>query len=201
MIGFYSTNLERFLMIKDDRWISLIVGKLLSSKFSISLIEFDSDEITNSNCQYWSLKDPSMIFSDRQLPRLQLLDNQLINKKTYALDISYDLFLNYQKFSNFVYGVVLATRMTDAVLNSNDQNFILSLFDNVPLELKKTSDDVGLSSSFMNSIDKIIYFSTSIEEAQTKIKDFFENKTNMVSNFKNYKKTFYYYLSQYETNL
>ena len=92
MIGFYSVNLERFLIVKDDRWISLIAGKILSSKFLLSLIEFDSTKINNSNCHTWGVKDTSLIISDRQLPRLQILDNQIIDKEISNVDIPSDLF-------------------------------------------------------------------------------------------------------------
>ena len=190
MIGFYSINLERFFLIEDDRWLSLTAAKILSSKFLICVIEFDGKKCNNSNCHTWGVKDTSLIFSDLQLPRLQILNDQVIDKTTCTTDLSVETFKNYQKYCKFTYDVIRASRMTDALLNGNDQSYILSLFDKIPDGLQIFKDDTGLHNSFLTDIDKILYFSHTVQEAKTKIDTLFLTKTDMVSNFCRYKKNF-----------
>lgn len=201
MIGFYSINFERFLLVSEDRWISLISGRLLSSKFSLSLIEFDDSKLSNENCHTWGIKDTGLILSDRQLPRLQILKDQVIDKQTSCVDISLETFYRYKEYCKFVYNVVLSSRMTDALLNSCDHNSVFTLFDTVSSDIQTPNDDIGLSVPFLMQIDKILYWSESIDEAAEKITNIFRQKTNMVSNFENYKKTFFQYLHRYEINI
>jgi hypothetical protein len=201
MIGFYSINFERFLFIAEDKWIALIAGRLLSSKFSLSLIEFDNSELSNENCHTWSIKDTGMILSDRQLPRLQILEDQVIDKQKPCTDISLENFYRYKEYCKFVYNVVLSSRMTDALLNSCDHNYILSLYTDVSDNVEQPYDDTGWNISFIRQIDKILYWSESIDEAMNEINNIFRIKTDMVSNYNNYKKTFFGYLNSYEANI
>lgn len=200
MIGLYSNNLERFLLVKPDQFIGLHTAKLLSSKFFISVFNFQNKKINNENCKTWSLKNPGLAMLDRQIPRMKFIKNQLIDLKSLPLDISEDIFINYQKFSNFCYNVVMASRITDATLNSSNQDYFMSLLD-IHLNLKIYSDDTGLAIPFLTQIDKILYMSMSIDEAKTLISNIFLSDTNMISNLKIYKKTFYHYLNYYESIL
>lgn len=200
MIGIYSNNLERFLIIKDDRWISLQTGKILSSKFLLSLFEFDNNDINNNNCNTWSIRDPSVAMLDKPIPRIKYIEDQLFDTLAPVTDISPSVFLEYQEYCNFVYNVVLSSRLTDANLNSSDQKYILSLVsDNIPVST--LSDDTGLAKPFLWHIDHILYFSSTKEEALEKISNIFKENTNMVSSLNLYRQTFYNYLTKYETTV
>jgi hypothetical protein len=147
MIGIYSNNLERFLLIKDDRWISLQTGKILSSKFLLSLFEFDNANIDNNNCGTWSIKDPSIAMLDKPIPRIKHIEDLVFDTLTPSPDIPHSIFLEYQDYCNFAYNIVLSSRLTDASLNSSDQKYILSLVsDNI--SLSALSDDTGLARPF-----------------------------------------------------
>lgn len=202
MIGLYSINLERFLLVKEDRWIMLIAAKLLSSKYTLSVVEFENSMINDTNCYTWGIKDSGQIASDRQIPRLQILEgNEILDKKNSCPDVYGNQFDECRKYCDFVYKTVLSSRMVDALLNTNDQKYILSLFNKTPNELQITSDDTGLDDSFLINIDKILYFSQTIDEAKILILQLLETQTNMVSNFNNYKKIFRNFLEQNEINL
>jgi hypothetical protein len=200
MIGVYSNNLERFLLIKDDRWISLQTGKILSSKFLLSLFEFDNNKINNNNCSTWGIKDPNVAMLDKPIPRIKYIEDQLFDTLTLSPDIPQSVFLEYQDYCNFAYNVVLSSRLTDASLNSSDQKYILSLVsDDIPLST--LSDDTGLAKPFLWHIDHILYFSSSKQEALEKISEIFKENTNMISSLNSYKQTFYTYLKKYETTI
>jgi hemolysin activation/secretion protein len=201
MIGLYSNNLERFLIIKDDRWMSLQTGKILSSKFLLSLFEFDNNSnIDNSNCRTWSIRDTSTAMLDKPIPRIKHIEDQLYDTLTMSPDISSSVFLEYQEYCNFVYNVVLSSRLTDANLNSSDQKYILSLVsDNI--SVSTLSDDTGLAKPFLWHIDHILYFSSTKEEALKKISNLFDENLDIISLLNLYKQTFYDYLKKYETNI
>lgn len=200
MIGLYSNNAERFLLVKDDQWIGLQTARILSSKFFISVFNFENKKINNTNCINWGLKNPGLAMLDRQIPAMKFIENQVVDLKKPPLDIPKEIFIRYQKYATFCYNVTFASRITDALLNHGNQDYFLSLLDITP-DLKIYSDDTGLPVPFLTQIDKTLYMSTSIDEARQNIDNIFLTETNMVSQLKFYKSTFYSYLKTYESIL
>jgi len=198
MFGIYSNNLERFLIINNDLCLTMQTAKLLSSKFCLSVCKINNSScIDNSNCLTWSLTDPSMAVADRQVPRLTIIDNNLFDTKTYPA-ISKEVLFEYHQFCKSVYNIVKASRITDALLNSNDQSYFLKLLDVQDSTIVSLSDDTGLEVPFLLQVDKILYMSTSIKEINEKIEKIFIQYTSLPSTVALYKKTFYYHLDNHE---
>ena len=201
MFGIYSNNLERFLIINNDLFLTIQTAKLLSSKFCLSVCKINNSIcIDNSNCLTWSLTDPSMAAADRQIPRLTIIDNNLFDTKTYPA-IPKELLFEYHEFCKLVYNIVKASRITDALLNSNDQSYFLRLLDIQDPTIVSLSDESGLEIPFLLQIDKVLYMSTSIKEINENIEEIFFQYTTLPSNVALYKKTFYHYLDNHETIL
>ena len=190
MYGIYSINLERFLLISNDLWMLMHSANLLSSKFVLCVCMIDDDvQIYNSNCLTWTLSDPTIAILDKQTPRLKFVHKALFDTGRFPVDIPLEKIVKYQEFSNFVLNVSNAARITDALLNANNQKYFLKLLDSTD-NIVSINDDTKIPDGFVLSIDKILYLADSKDEAFDKILNLINEPINTVSWLASYKKTF-----------
>jgi hypothetical protein len=199
MIGIYSNNLERFILIKKDLWVTLSTARLLSSKLCLTvfLIELDSN-ITNNNCLTWGLVNPELAVSDRQLARLSIIQSHdIVDLKSFSPDIDRNKMLDYHQFSEFVYASLESAWITDALLNPGDQKFFINLID-PEFTLTQVSDNTGMDESFLYQINKILYLSNNKQEALASFENLFIQDTIMPTNLRLYRNIFNNYLKKNE---
>jgi len=190
MYGIYSNNLERFLLISNDLWMLMHTANLLSSKFILCVCMIDETvNIDNSNCLTWTLSDPAMAISDKQIPRLKIINNKLRDTGLISVDVPIDQIIKYQEFSKFVLEISQAARMTDALLNSSSQQYFLNLLDSND-RLITLNDDTGIPGGFLSSIDKILYLADNKETALDKILNLINEPEGTLSLLTLYKTTF-----------
>jgi hypothetical protein len=153
-------------------------AKLLSSKFTLCVCLISKEiKIDNSNCLTWTLEDPSMAISDRQIPRLKIINEKLkdtgsiIENENWVNNQGLDtvsVISECQEFAKFILAVTQAARMTDALLNASNQTYFLNLLDSTE-NIKAIQDDTNLPGGFLYSIDKILYLANSKEDALSKM--------------------------------
>jgi hypothetical protein len=145
--------------------------------------------IDNSNCLTWTLSDPAMAISDKQIPRLKIINNKLRDTGLISVDVPIDQIIKYQEFSKFVLEISQAARMTDALLNSSSQQYFLNLLDSND-RLITLNDDTGIPGGFLSSIDKILYLADNKETALDKILNLINEPEGTLSLLTLYKTTF-----------
>jgi len=160
--GIYNNGLERFVAISDDLWSIHHTAKLLSSKFSSTVCVVSQPEITNENCHLWGLTSHANAKQDRQTPVLVIVNNA-VEVKGFPDDTTEEAFYSDKEYIQFVLKVSYAMRLTDAVCNTGDQTFYNKFFPEH--NLTKIVDDSGIIGGFVTSIEKILYFSLSKQDA------------------------------------
>lgn len=193
MYAIYLNDVERFLVLEKDLWISLSASKLLSSKLSICVCDVGNTDLTNDNCFQWTLSTPELPESG-QYPRLVLPVNAKLEFVGDPISINMDIFKSHQKFCLLVLKIISAAKMTDAILNTADRKYFLSLLEFN--EVGSTSDDSGIPNGFLHSIEKILYLGTSEQEVLNQIDVMFNNPDSIFPrNLAQYKLVFYKYLN------
>ena len=197
----YSNNFERFLFVEKDLWVMLHTARLLSSKLCLTLCAIDNKiKIDNDICITWSLEDPNIALSDRQIARYLDVKEAVIDTKQYPLDIDLETIKKYKEFIREIYKSVNAAWMTDACLNANNQFYFMNLLD-INIGLRNSSDNTGLEISFSKQIDQILYMANTKEEIILSFEKIFNQDSSDPVMLNTYKKTFYNYIKQYETFL
>lgn len=190
MHGLYSINLERFILLDQDRWALLHTGKMLSSKMQLCLCQFDNDiAITNNDCINWTTTGTAVIPQDQQILKFSHIGNSLkyIGPPN---DVDLDLLTQHIDYVKFVLKVIKAAWLTEAIRGIGDQTYFLSLVEENTLVSFK--DETWADGGFLFAIDKILYLSKNKEEALPKIKKIFENPdTAMPTVLAGYKATFF----------
>jgi hypothetical protein len=203
MYGIYLNNISRFLLISNDLWMLMHTANLLSSKFTLCVCLISKEiKINNSNCLTWTLEDPSMAISDRQIPRLKIVNDKLKDTgviienegwvKSQGLD-TISVISEYQEFAKFVLAVTQSARMTDALLNASNQTYFLNLLDSTE-NIISLKDDTNLPGGFLYSIDKILYLANSKEDALSKMSMLIPDNADRL--LTEYKKTFLSFYNQ-----
>jgi len=201
MYGIYLNNISRFLLISNDLWMLMHTANLLSSKFTLCVCLISKEiQIDNTNCLTWTLEDPSMAATDRQIPRLRIINDKLKDTGVILENEEWlsnqglstlKLATEYQDFAKFVLAVSQASRMTDALLNSNNQQYFLNLLDSTE-DITSLRDETNLPGGFLHSIDKILYLANSKEDALQKMSMLIpEDSDRLLSAYRNTFLNFY----------
>ena len=193
MYAIYLNDIERFIALEKDLWIAHNSAKLLSSKLSICICDIGDVELTNDNCFQWTLSTPELPASI-QYPKLVIPSNAKLEFVGDPIEIDMKIFKLHQRFCLLVLKIVMAAKMTDAILNAGDRKYFQSLisFDDV----ESTSDDSGIPDGFLYSIERILYLQTTEEEVMFCINELFNNSSSIFPrNLAQYKSTFYKYLN------
>lgn len=195
MHGLYSINLERFILLDNDRWTLLHTGKLLSSKMQLCVCEFnDYVDITADDCILWTVTGGVSIPQDQQVPKLTHINDNL-NLVGPPTEISLDILTNHINYAKFVLKIIKAAWTTEAVKGIGDQSYFLSLVNETGLVTIK--DETWADDGFLFSIDKILYLSNSQDEAMKKIKQIFNNpNAGMPAILEGYRDSFFKRLEQ-----
>jgi len=193
MYAIYLNDIERFIALEKDLWIALGSSKLLSSKLSICVCDVGTTDLTNSNCVQWTLSTPELPEST-QYPRLVLPSNAKLEFAGDPISTNMDTLKFHQRFCLLVLKILAAAKMADAVLNTADRKYFLSLLEFN--EIGSTSDDSGIPDGFLHSIEKILYLETSEQGVLNQIDAMFNNLTSIFPrNLAQYKSVFYKYLN------
>lgn len=163
--GIYNNGLERFVAISDDLWTIHHTAKLLASKFSSTVCVVSHPDITNENCHLWGLTSHAAAKQERQTPVLVLVNNS-VELKGFPDDTTEEAFFADKEYIQFVLETTYALRLTDAVCNTGDQHFYNKFFSEH--NLTKIIDDSGIPGGFVASIEQVLYFSASKQEAVDK---------------------------------
>lgn len=190
MHGLYSINLERFILLDQDRWALLHTGKMLSSKMQLCLCQFDDNlTITNDDCINWTTTGAAFIPQDQQILKFSEIGNSL-KVGGPPVDVDVELLLKHIDYAKFVLKVVKAAWLTEATKGIGDQTYLLSLVGEN--SLVSFRDETWADGGFLFAIDKILYLSKSKDEALPKIKKIFENPdTAMPTVLAGYKAEFF----------
>jgi hypothetical protein len=195
MHGLYSVNLERFILLDDDRWTLLHAAKLLSSKMQLSVCQFDDGTlITKDDCLNWTTD--ASVPQDQQVAKLCYIENSL-KRVGPPVDINYDLLQTHLSYVKFVLKMVKVSWETEAIRGIGDQTYFLGLVGEK--HLVKFKDETWAEDGFLFTVDKILYLSKNKEEAMLKINKIFNNPdTAMPTVLSGYKSTFFGILKNYD---
>ena len=193
MYAIYLNDIERFIALEKDLWIAHKSSKLLSSKLSICICDIGDAVLTNDNCFQWTLSTPELP-SSTQYPKLVMPSNAKLEFVGDPIGTNMEVFKSHQQFCLLVLKIVMAAKMTDAILNTGDRKYFQSLlsFDDV----ESTSDDSGISEGFLYSIERILYLQTTEADVLFCIDEMFNNPSSIFPrNLAQYKSVFYKYLN------
>lgn len=173
--GIYSVGFDRFILLDDkDIWIMLECAELLSSKIStvVYIIPKDEPELSSNNCHEFSLIDSrsqktattALLFSALTPSVRSLLAHSLI-KKGNAIPPE------IIRYAKFVYLHCFALNFTEAISKYDENSkFSKKYLDSkwvTGLSVNDTRDD--LPGGIYFQIRKVLYTSTSVEEAEDRI--------------------------------
>lgn len=180
--GIFLNSSQCFILSATDLWITLHTAKLLSSKFPTCVCDISNFDNISLNPESKTLIDLSEITNDTKLFKI----TKGLKKNT---SITEDI-ISVKDLATYYYHVVTAAWLTDAYLNSSNQNFYLECIDE---ELFLSFDDLlGFKKGFKKSIDNILYLSLSISEIDYEIQKFFKSECSLrPPMLKAYEKTFY----------
>jgi hypothetical protein len=191
MYAIYFNDIERFILVEEDLWLTLHACRLLSSKFSIFICStVNNEHITNETCYLYNLSTTELpTFS--QYPRL--IDVNLnFEHVGLHLGVPLETILEKRKFCQFVIKVLKAAWMTDSILNVADSKFFQTLLE--IKEIESEHDFSGIPTGFIKSIERILYLSESEEEILEKIDSLLNDSNSYLPGaLAQYKKTFYKY--------
>jgi hypothetical protein len=195
--GIYSINLERFIAIDFDLWVTMHTAKLLSSKMSLCVFKFISDlDINNTNCINFTLDNTWYVKQDSQYPRLINMDGDVYHIGL-PLDIDLSVLDQHFKFCIRTLNIIKSAWITDAELNTSNRQYFQNLLEEIYLQ--GNPDDSGIEIGFLKSIDKILYLSNNILEVDEKLNKLFNDPNSIfVTNLKMYKLKFFETLNTYE---
>jgi hypothetical protein len=176
MYAIYLNDIERFIVLEKDLWIAMSASKLLSSKLSICVCDIGNTDLTNDNCFQWTLSTPELPESG-QYPRLVLPANAKLEFVGDPISTNMYTFRSHQRFCLLVLKILTAAKMTDAVLNTADRKYFMSLLEFN--EVGATSDDSGIPDGFLHSIEKILYLETSEQGVLNQIDAMFNNSASI----------------------
>lgn len=189
MFGMYLNDIERFICIHDNLWITLESSKLLSSKLSISICQIYNKEINNSNCLEWTILTPELPVSS-QYPKLIFPEKFEFKLVGFPINVNILNLKKHQRYCLTTLKILQAAKITDAMLNSADRSFFQSLLeiDN----LLSAPDDSGIPKGFLFNVYKILYLGTSEKDILTKIDSLFNlQDSEFPRTLQLYKSTFY----------
>jgi hypothetical protein len=180
--GIFDHSSNCFLLSSNDLWITMHVSKLISSKIPVSVCDISNFQDINPNPENWTLINTSEINNNLKL---------FIIKEGIEKNIKIDEnIVSAKDLADWVYKITKTSWLTDAYLNIANQNLYMTLLDEK--SFSSFDEILGLEKGFLDSIDSILYQSSSIDEINEKIKIFFDNSYCLrPSLFKFYKKTFY----------
>jgi hypothetical protein len=186
--GIFSNSIERYLLLSKNSWATLHTAKILSSKFSTTVHELESlIDIVDKDCFFYGVKNTQIIKQESQCPSLIEVNDPIVFLGN-PLDISKDVLISHKNFCNYAFKVVCSSWKTDAVLNKTNNKFFLNFYQS--LSLSVTNDESTIDNGFLKSIDKILYFETSIKDCEEKINQLFLSNIRNDS-LKSYKNLFF----------
>lgn len=184
----YNNGLERFVAISEDLWTVHHAAKLLSSKFSSTVCIVSTDEITSENCHLWGLAKHASAFQERQTPIIVLVGDA-VELKGFPDDITEEEFASDKSFIAYVLAMTYAMLLTDGLCNTGDQHFYNKFFKDMPVAT--IVDDSGVPGGFLSSMEQVLYFASTKEEASAKIREILVNPdSSRPSQLTMYRETF-----------
>lgn len=195
MFAIYLNDYERIAAIERNLWIAHSASKVLSSKFSLSIIEISNDDsINNDNCFEYTLSSIDLPISV-QYPRLIIPTELKTIKVGNPMGIGISSFEKSRQYILRSVKIIYAAKMTDALLNNADRLYFQRLLevDNI----LATHDDSGIAKGFLFSIEQAIYLSMGLDELETNIEKLLTDQNSIFPrNLFLYKNTFYKYLNE-----
>lgn len=177
--GLYSQSLDRFLLVdKWDLWALVQASKILSSKISLIVCVFSSEEppFKIENCLQWALKNKDIVLPRHQAPTITTIRN---NSDLFFCDVPLhcedDLpaLIKEQNFALFVVKAAYAMRLTNLKLNLHPQiqndpqqvylNFFSSDLNSNALAARQ--EQTIWEKGFINEISTLLYLASSIDTA------------------------------------
>lgn len=175
----YSNSLDRFILIDAfDLWAVQHAGKLLSSKLSTIVCIFTNFEVPfgSDEALLWTINNKTVVLPKTQSPDIFFIeDSKQIQKQGLPNDFiaEFPSVLKDQEFALFALRTSYAMLLTDlywnlnSELNSGNYDFYLSFFNSTSEDfpVSNIQDKAQWPGGFKTTIGKIIYTSSSIDEA------------------------------------
>lgn len=182
--GIYSIGVDRFILLdKIDFWTTLQTAKVLSSKLPTivfclgkDIIDIDSEDILrysiNENEKYLVHQ------STNQTPSVEKIENsnsviKTIDSKDYSdrKDILNDLV----EYAYFTQRILYAVNMSDVMNNVDDHTFFANMLsEDIPLDVRSSTKSY-MPNGIVNAVRKVLYLSSSVEQAMEEIDILFRN--------------------------
>jgi len=178
--GLFIPGLERFILIDDlDLWSVLHAAKLLSSKFQSLVFPMDNETpVFTHTCLNYGIQRNIGFPIINQTPllkeRLTLHEVVKVGPPIDRLD-DLEQLVKEQEYCYFVLKTVQALRVIDGLYTNLDNRFYAKFFD---VELLYNEDETGIPNGFVAEVEKIIYLSSTIDEATKQIENIFARPTS-----------------------
>jgi hypothetical protein len=194
MFAIYLNDYERIAAIDSNLWIAHSAAKVLSSKFSLSIVEISNvDSINNDNCLEWTLSSIDLPISV-QYPKLVIPSSLKIVKVGNPAGIDILILEKSRQYILKSVKIIQAAKITDALLNNADRLYFQRLLE--VDGILSTPDDSGIAKGFLFSIEQAVYLSAGLDELENNIQHLLTDQNSIFPrNLLLYKNTFYKYLN------
>jgi hypothetical protein len=194
---YYSPGVDRFFAVDTlDPYTSLEVAQLLSGKMpgiAVCVLSVNDAFMLNENCHEYTLQEKqvfalgaSILFS-RQIPAIRRFGEQSVRHvgpempPDYRNNENFEVFMKFKQYAQFVIQAWHAAKTCDMQFNFMPmEQYADDYFDVLNPGFETPADNVNgeLRSGITKEIKKILYFSSSHEEALEKIAQMWrENNT------------------------
>lgn len=179
--GIYVSGLERFILVDGlDLWSTMYAAKLLSSKFHSLVFPIDGNiDIELHTCLNFKPINNSDFPYEGQPPVLKdRITTETIQKLGPPKNQDLKKLIHDQEFCLFVLRISQAIKIIEGMFSNTNHRFYKNFFpESVTQYLKHGEDESMVGDGFVMEIEKLLYYSTSIDEAKKQIDLIFtENK-------------------------
>jgi len=187
--GIYCPVFDRWLLIDhNDFWVTLDTAKVLSSKISSTVyILPDVMHLDNSNCLNWGLfnktsqrRENSSDLVRGQIPLLRKFNGDFMQfvdpgyPEDFKTPEGIEILHRLKNFAEVTHRYMYAAKLTQAIQSAYDmKSFGQELVDPGILNgLESFHGPTEYNQSFIKTIKNFFYHANSVEEAESKIRDF-----------------------------